>query len=216
MHCVILVRQSHAFLNCFLKKAFPINEPSIYPCHIQSIVGVGGTYRSVLGAIEIDIKFGTLGLKNHFYIIEDLHHSEILGHDFMATNNVTLDIRGKKMHIQDNIKVCNLQTNTGYARTVKGTTLPANSEVDIQVKIARVNNNDKVLLEPLSKLSNETIMDSRCLVRIKKGIAVIRMINPNNRDIHLKGNKALAVVSQVKTQNIFSLGTDSELTTYAP
>ena len=200
----------------FFEKAFPINKPSINPCHIQSIVGVGGTHHSVLGAIEIDIKFGTLGLKYPFYIIEDLHHSVILGHDFMETHNVTLDIRGKKMHIQDNIKVCNLQTNTGYARTVKGTTLPANSEVDIQVKIARVNDNDEVLIEPLSKLSNETIMGARCLVRIKKGRAVIRMINPNNRDIHLKGNKVLAVVSQVETQNIFSLGTDSEMTTNAP
>ena len=38
----------------FFEKAFPINKPSINPCHIQSIVGVGGTHHSVLGAIEID------------------------------------------------------------------------------------------------------------------------------------------------------------------
>ena len=74
----------------------------------MSIVGVGGTHHPVLGVIEIDIKFGTLGLTYAFYVIEDLHHSIILGHDFMEAHNVTLDIRGKTMSIQNDVKVCNL------------------------------------------------------------------------------------------------------------
>ena len=58
---------------------------------------------------------------------EDLHHYIILGHDLMETHSVTLGIRGKKkMIIQDHIKVCDLQKNTDYARTVKPVTLPAN------------------------------------------------------------------------------------------
>ena len=119
----------------------------------------------MLGGIEHDIKFGTLGLKYSFYIIGELHHSVILGHDFMETHNVTLDTRGKKMHIQDNIKACNLQTNTCYARTVKRAPLPAKVEGGgvLQVKLTRINNNDEVLTEPLSKLSFVTIMGARCL-----------------------------------------------------
>ena len=110
----------------FFEKAFPEQKPNINPCQIKSIVGVGGTHHPVLGVIQIEVKFGTLGLVYPFYIIEDLHHSIIIGHDFMETHNVTLDIKGKKMIIQDHIKVCTLQTNTGYARTVKPVTLPAN------------------------------------------------------------------------------------------
>ena len=44
----------------------------------------------------------------------------------------------------------------------------------------------------------------------------MRLTNPNNRDLHVNENKVLAVVSQVKTQNIFPLSTNSETTTNAP
>ena len=189
----------------FFEKAFLDNKPSINPCHIRSIVGVGGTHHAVIGVVNIEVKFGTLGLCYPFYIIEDLHHTLILGHDFMEAHNVTLDFKGKKMVLQDNIKVCHLHTNTGYARTIKPITLPANSEVDIQVKIARINSDEEVLLEPLVKLANENILGAKCLVKINKGKAVLRLINPNESDIYLKGNKVLAIVSQVEKENIFSL-----------
>ena len=194
----------------YFDKAFAVNKPKINPCQINSIVGVGGTHHKVQGVINIEVKFGSLGLVYPFYVIEDLHHSLILGHDFMESHNVTLDIRGKKMILQDNIKVCSLQTNTGYARTVKPVVLPANSEVDIQVKIARVNNTDEVLLEPLSNLVNNNIMGAKCLVKVNKGRAAIRLINPGDKCVHLKGNKVLAVVSEVVKENIFSLSSDAE------
>ena len=106
----------------------------------------------------------------------------------MESHSVTLDLRGKTMIIQDRIKVCNLQTDTGYARTVKPVVLPANLEVDIQVKIARVNNTDEVLLEPLSNLVNNNIMGAKCLVKINKGRAALRLINPGDKSFHLKGS----------------------------
>ena len=189
----------------FFEKAFPVHKPNINPCQIKSIVGVGGTHHPVLGVIQVDVKFGTLGLTYPFYVIEDLHHSIILGHDFMEAHHVTLDIKGKKMIIQDNVKVCSLQTNTGYARTIKPVTLPANSEIDISVKIARVQTNDEVLLEPLSKLASVNIMGAKCLVKVNKGKSVMRLINPTEKDIHLRGNKVLAIVSQVESTNIFTL-----------
>ena len=54
-----------------------------------------------------------------------------------------------------------------------------------------------MLLEPLVKLANENIIGAQCLVKINKGKAVLRLINPNDSDIYLKGNKVLAIVSQV-------------------
>ena len=74
----------------------------------MSIVGVGGNHHPVLGVIEFEINYGTLCLTYAFYVIENLHHSIILGHDFMEAHNVTLDIRGKTMSIQNDVKECNL------------------------------------------------------------------------------------------------------------
>lgn len=101
------------------------------------------------------------------------------------------------------MKICNLVTNTGYARTVKTVLLPANSETDIQVKIARVNSDKQVLLEPLTSLMNKNIMGAKCLVKIKKGEAFLRLINPTEKDVSLKGNKILAIASEVNTEHIF-------------
>ena len=195
------------YVKAIFEKAFLDNKPSINPCHLRSIVGVCGTHHAVIGVVNIEVKFGTLGLFYPFYVIEDLHHTLILGHDFMESHNVTLDF---KMIIQDNIKVCHLHTNTGYARTIKPITLPANSEVDMQVKIARVSSDKEVLLEPLVKLANENILGAKCLVKVNKGKAVLRLINPNDHDICLKGNKVLAIVSLVEKENIFSLSADSD------
>ena len=203
----------------FFEKAFPEQKPNINPCQIKSLVGVGGTHHPVLGVIQIEVKFGTLGLVYPFYIIKDLHHSIIIGHDFMETHNVTLDIKDRKMIIQDHIKVCTLQTNTGYARTVKPVTLPANPEVDIQVKLARVATDEEVLLEPLSKLTNINIMGTKCLIYVNKGRSVMRLVNPADKDIHLRGNGVLAVVAQVKKAQIFTLNeskTDSSQATLQP
>ena len=53
--------------------------------------------------------------------------------------NVTLELRGRKMSIQDDVKECNLQTNTGYEQTIKPVALPANPEINVKVQIARIN-----------------------------------------------------------------------------
>lgn len=127
----------------------------------------------------------------------------------METHSVTLDIKGKKMIIHDNVKVCSLRTNTGYARTVKPIKLPANSEIDIPVKIARVSTNDEVLLEPLSSLANESILGAKCLIKVNKGKSVMRLANLSESDVQLRGNKVLAVVSQVEKAHVFTLN-DSE------
>ena len=74
----------------------------------------------------------------------------------------------------------------------------------------RLNNTDEVLLEPLSNLVNNNIMGAKCLVKVNKGRAALRLINPGDKCVHLKGNKVLAVVSEVVKENIFSLSSDAE------
>ena len=143
--------------NSFFEKYFPNQKPTIKLCQIKSIVDVGDKHHPVLRVVNIEVAFGILGLKYPFYVVKDLHHSLILGHDFMEAHNVTLDIRRTKMTIQDSLKVCSWQTNIGYARTVKPTTIYANSEVEIPVKIPRVTKDEEVLLEPMTRLSQDTI-----------------------------------------------------------
>ena len=189
----------------FLDKVFPSEKPNIESSSIKTITGVGGTQHAVDGVLDLDVNFGGLIVGHPFYVISDLHHSLILGHDFMESNNVEINYKTKSFHIQDSLKVCNLTTNTGYARTVKSIDLPPNCEMDIPVKIARVNSNEQILLEPLASLANQNIMGAKCLVKVKKGKAILRLINPTEQTITLKNNKVLAVASEINNKYIFTL-----------
>lgn len=96
-------------------------------------------------------------------------------------------------------------TKTGYARTVKSVNLPPNCETDVPVKIARVNSNEQILLDPLTSLVNQNIMGAKCLVKVKKGKDKLRLINPTEQPVTLKNNKILAVPSEINSKYIFTL-----------
>ena len=186
----------------FYEKVSKIAKPKSLNQYI-SITGVGGTTHPVTGKILLDISFGSLIISHGFLVVEDLHHSLILGHDFLETNKVTIDVASKQMTIQD-IKVCSLKTDTGFARTIRQTNIRANSEVVIPIKIARFKSGNEVLLEPLQNLAKQNIIGAKCLVKIRNGKAMLRVVNPTNRDICLKGNKILATVSQFKSDSVCS------------
>lgn len=77
----------------FLDKIFPTTKPDIKNCSLKTITGVGGTHHSVQGFVNLDVNFGGLTIGYPFYIVKDLHHSLILGHDFMERHNVNIDYK---------------------------------------------------------------------------------------------------------------------------
>ena len=191
----------------FFQKIFPNGKHLLNPCQIQKVVGIGNTQHTVLGVVELDVNFGGLTASYPFYVIQNLHHSLILGHDCMVSNNVTLNWAIRQMFIQGNLKICHLTTNTGFARSVKSTLIPANSEANVNVKVARLSKDRQVLLEPVKTLSNQNLSGAKCLVTVRKGKAVIRLLNPTNQDIEIKGNKVLAAVSEIDKNSIYALNT---------
>ena len=48
-------------------------------------------------------------------------------------------------------------------------------------------------------------MGAKCLVKVNKGRTDLRLINPGDKSVHLKGNKVLAVVSQMVKVFFFEL-----------
>lgn len=190
----------------FFNKAFLDKKPKISESKIKTIVGVGGTHHAVSGEVNLDISFGTVTLASKFYVIKDLHHSVILGIDFMEKHKVSLDIASKKFIIHDFLKVCSLSTNTGYARTVRSTKILPQAEVNIPVKISRVRTGSNVLLEPLVSLTHKHILGAKCLVHVENGKAALRVVNPTNKIVYLKSNKILATVSEVEKKSVFSIG----------
>ena len=120
-----------------------------------------------------------------------------------------MDIPSKLLRIAD-IEVCSLRTDTGYARTLKPTCIRANSEIILPVKVACVCSGNEVLLEPNSTLTKLGIMGAKGSVTVKKGKAILRLVNPTEKDVHLKGNKVLAEVSTFNQKSIVCIYEDSD------
>lgn len=194
----------------FLNKALP-SLSVLKPSPIKSIVGVGGEQHSVAGMFDLKINFDGLSVDFSFHVVESLHHTLILGIDFMEFHKVKLDIANKTMSIHSlhDTKVFSLLTNTGYARTSAPINLEPKCEVNLGIKISRCQNGDQVLIEPVPWLSKFQTQGAKCLVSVKKGKAVMRIMNPTEKVIALKGNQIIGMVTRLESSNIFAFSDDN-------
>lgn len=189
----------------FLRKT-NLKISSLKSADIHEIVGVGNEHHRVLGILEIPISISGIKIHYKFYILEQLRHAVILGMDFLEHHKVQIDLDTKTVYIQEKlVAACYVKSKEGLARTDKGVTIPAGSEVDIQLRISRRKPGETVLLEPLPSLNLRNVAGAKCLVQIKKGRAPIRLLNPTNKDIYIPGHRVVALVSDVDVENIHKL-----------
>ena len=186
----------------FIEKVLNI-ETNITPSHIHTVVGVGGEQHSVSGKIDLDICFHGVTVTYSFHVIENLHHSLILGIDFMTDFRVKIDMGNKTMSILDT-QVCTISTNVGYARISNPVTIPPLSEADINIKISRCSNQE-VLVEPVAWLQNHNVQGAKCVVTVRKGKAIMRILNPSDKPVHLSGNKVIGIVTPLTLASVFTL-----------
>ena len=189
----------------FLKKT-DIKISSLKPADVNEIVGVGNEHHKVLGTLEIPISISGIKIDFNFYILEQLRHTVILGMDFLEHHKVQIDLNSKTVYIKEKlVSACFVRSKTGLARTDKGVTIPAGSEVDVNVRISRRKKGELVLLEPLPCLHERNVAGAKCLVQIRKGRAPIRLLNPTSNDIYIPGHRVVAMVSDVDADNIHTL-----------
>ena len=121
-----------------------------------------------------------------------------------------IDLDSQQVSIQDQtVCVSLISTKSGFARTRKGICIPANSEVNVMLKLSKCQENATVLLEPLPTLNNIDIAGARCLVTVHKSRAPIRLMNPTSEDVYLKGHKVIATVNEVDLSHVHILADDS-------
>lgn len=107
-------------------------------CTLKEIIGVGGERHRILGKVDIPIAVSGFKISYHFYVLDSLHHSLILGIDFLKHHKVQIDLEAGKVHIKDKVFSASLiTTKAGFARVAKSTCVPAVSEIELEVKVSR-------------------------------------------------------------------------------
>lgn len=99
------------------------------------IKGVSGQKLKVLGKIVLPISFSGHVFQFPVHVIQSLHHSLILGVDFMQTNKVVINFATNTLCIDNDSAspiICSVETNAGYARASKSYIVPSNSETVLE------------------------------------------------------------------------------------
>jgi len=183
---------------------------------LQSVKGVGGELISVVGKVNLPVVVAGVRMTYPFHVLESLHHSLIIGFDFLSDNGCKIDLSHGILTIKNGAVQANMTVNSACARTTKPTCIPARQEVDIPVSLTRKVKSDIVLLEPIP--NDHCFRVARCLVKptrkrknSKSRRSVIRILNPTNEDVHLPMNYSVASISRVDTHQIVSLDSDAEI-----
>ena len=188
----------------FLQKVLR-SDSRIRPTNIQTVAGVGGEQHSVSGKVDLDINFNGLIVPFAFHVIENLHHSLILGIDFMESFRVKIDVGNKTMSLLDDTQVCTLSTNNGYARISNPVIIPPLAESNINIKMSWCDSVQDVLVEPVTWLQKLNLQGAKCVVTVRKGKVVMHVLNPTDNPIQLPGNKVIGIVTPIQQASVFTL-----------
>lgn len=115
----------------FLNKTTYHSAKLIKPQH-QKIKGVTDNYLKVLGMLDTNLEIDGVSFQHKVHVIQDLHHSFILGLDFLTANHAQIDYDSNTLTI-NNQHVCQIITNSDLARTTKSIVIPKRSEMMVPV-----------------------------------------------------------------------------------
>lgn len=143
------------------------------------------------------------------HVLEQLHHSLILGVDFMTDNGAFINFRDNTLQLQDqpNIVLVPIYVSAALVRTKKSITISKFSQTLIPVSVSKQRNCSTVLLEPLNNSypSLQNLVVAKCLVHVTNGQASLCLLNPTGLDIKLRAHTPIAKVACVDTDEIHPL-----------
>ena len=199
----------------FLSKT-SYRETTLDPPRHRRIKGVSGHMLEVLGVLEIPIELGQNSFKQEVHVIKDLHHSLIIGLDFIMANKLHLDFETNTLHAKTNTDIPlihPIEVNAGLARADKQFTIPKRSETLIKVQLSRCKDGQSVYLNPLPSLTlSQQLIAAKCLVTVHKRRAVIKVLNPTYSDVIVRDRQVLATIEEIYPDQVipFSNSHDEE------
>jgi transposase InsO family protein len=200
----------------FLEKSGFQNQ-TLDPSNVAKVVGVCGETHKVLGTIQLPINFGNQIIWQNFHVFQKLHHSMILGLDFMEKHKANIDMGNKVLYIQNNsAQAGSYQTDVGLARTATPIRIPPQQEITIPVKISKHKHGQVLLLEPLPGIANDNIAGAKCLVKVIKGKSQFRLLNPTDQEIFLPQGRPIATAAPIETDSIQPLEPTDSSTDQSP
>ena len=169
------------------------------PEQFFNFTGIGGNIHSIIGQIKLSISFNRFSLEQLIYVTDNSNIPLVLGNDFLSNHRCCIDSANNELHVHDGLMSVALTENESKLAKVRYTALiDKQSEAIIEVKVPKACNNKVVLLEPLPSLPSVKLVGAKCLTKVKKNKACMKVMNPTNSEITLPTDQKIAAICQIE------------------
>ena len=134
-----------------------------------------------------------------------MNHPVILGVDFLEANKAWIRFDTHCLALLDGKIEIPLGSNDNdiscAVRTIGSVTIPVTSKVVLPVVCKMGSTQSKFgLIEPVqSLLTSSNLLGARCIVQIRNGRSVFRLLNPSNSKVELKPNQVIGKCHVLET-----------------
>lgn len=187
---------SGSSLCCIKKSLYQQMYPemtNIKPSKYSFVKGISGKLIEVGGSVDLKITIGGRTCSHAFHIIEDIHHSLIIGIDFLKQHKCTLNFAKSQFETESGDCLISFISpfKIGLARLTKSITIEPMSECLVPVRLSKIENGGVALVETVSSLSDKEVGLARTLVKSNNGRAICRILNPFPSTKHIKAGTVI-------------------------
>lgn len=168
----------------------------------KQVRGISGKTIHVKGTVNLNIMVGDSSFPQKFHVFDNIHHSLIIGHDFLKTNKCKLNYDT----LQFETGVPSLQSlstfKVGLARLTGSVTLQPLSETLVPVRLSRIGHDGVGIVEPIQSIFEKNVALARAVVRSDNGRASCKLLNPLPFEVTLKSRMVVGKLLPVDESSI--------------
>ena len=197
-----------------LNRLKPAQNSNITKSAYNQVFGVGGEILKITGCITLRFKISEQEFEHKFLIFNRLHHSLILGVDFLQRNKCTIDYESNSLTSSTGkpiISFCttssDLNFNLGLARSVENVTIAPFHAALVPIRLSKVPNNLPVLLEPVVNLaSTHSLAGARSVITSVNHRAYFKILNPMPHKANIRKGQVIGKLHSI--DNMYSIDDD--------
>ena len=181
----------------------------------NQVYGVGGEILNIVGCVTLTFTIANREFKQEFHIFNRLHHSIILGVDWLQNNKCKIDYSSNALTSSAGtplISFCSapeFNFNLGLARASEKVTIPPFHACLVPIRLSKVPNNITMLLEPVTNLaSTHFLAGTRSLVTAHNHRAYFKIINPMPTEATIQ--KAQVIGKLHTVENVYDIDENKE------
>lgn len=190
---------SQFLLNKLKHLCYSIEQPEYF-----KVYGVGGEVLDITGCVTLEFQIAQRKFVQKFHVFKRLHHSLILGVDFLQANGCILGYGKLTVTVEGHpfVNLCSnfpSSFNIGLARASVDVQIQPYHQACIPVRLSRIPNRSTALLEPVVIMSTKhALAGAKMVITSNNGRANCIFLNPMPFPVQIKASQVVGKLFPVE------------------